>query len=422
MDELYKTNAKNGLSEKCIEEMLDVLIEQLKTAKKILLIPPDYTRCYSYSGPIVAYLYKKLIATSEVFVIPALGTHMPMTKEERIKMFGDDIPDSAYLIHRWQSDTIKIGTIPSSFIEKISDGKYNHGIDVETSHYLFDAGFDQIVSVGQVVPHEVVGMANYSKNIFVGLGGRQMINKSHFVSALCGIENALGKVDTPARMIFDYAQEHFLNTLPITWIQTVTTLEDDVLKVHGVYIGPSRKPFEKAAELATDLNIVHVAKRAKKVVTYLNPEELKTTWVGNKGVYRTRMIIADGGELMILAPGVKDFGENKEIDALIRQYGYCDTPNVLKLYRDGKFENQTMAAAHLMQGSSDGRFTITYCTKPEYMSKEEIESVHYQWMDYQSATERYNPQTMKEGWNIMEDGEEVYFVGTPALGLWKVDE
>ena len=164
-------------------------------------------------------------------------------------------------------------------------------------------------------------------------------------------------------------------------------------------------------------------RRAKKVVTYLDPEELKTTWVGNKGIYRTRMIVADGGDLVILAPGVRAFGENEEMDAMTRKFGYKGRDYVLDLFNNGAFgTDKIMSAAHLIQGSTDGRFTVTYCTKPELMSKEEIESVGYQWANYDEVSKRYDPAKLKEGWNVLPDGEEIYFVGTPALGLWKCDD
>ena len=422
MKELYLTEEEKGISGEQLEKMIDDLLVQYPNAKKVLIIPPDYTRCYSYAGEITQLLYKKLSQSAEVDVIPALGTHMAMNEEEMQKFFGDVVPRERIIVHHWQTDTVCLGYVPAEVCSEISDGLFPEQIDVEVNHLLVDGGYDLILSVGQVVPHEVVGMANYSKNIFVGTGGREMINKSHMLSAICGMEKALGVTDSPARKVYDYAQQHFIDgKLPLVYLQTVTTRENEILKLHGLYIGDSRKPFELAAELAQKLNIVHVDRRAKKVVTYLDPEELKTTWVGNKGIYRTRMTVADGGELIVLAPGVIAFGENEEMDKMTRKYGYTGTEHILELYRQGVFEGRLMSAAHLMQGSSEGRFTITYATKPENLSKEEIESVGYQWADYNEITKRYNPETLKEGWNVLPDGEEVYFVGTPALGLWKVD-
>lgn len=423
MKEIYMTNTVSRISPQEAEACMDQLLLQYPDLKKVLLIPPDFTRCYSYAGEITQVLYKKLSPHALVHVMPALGTHMAMDDEEKEKMFGKVIPEEAFLIHHWQTDTVSLGKVPREVIEEISQGLYSTEIEVEVNEKLVHGGYDLILSIGQVVPHEVVGMANYSKNIFVGTGGRQMINQSHMLSAICGMEKALGVTDSPARKVFDYAQKHFLDgKLPLVYIQTVTTLEDEEVSLKGLYIGASRTPFEMAAALSEQLNICHVEKRAKKLVTYLDPYELKTTWVGNKGIYRTRMAVADGGDLIILAPGVKAFGENQEMDNMTRTYGYKGRDYVLDLFQKGVFENRIMAAAHLIQGSSDGRFTITYCTRPENLSKEEINQVGYEWMDYEEAAALYDPETLKEGWNTLENGEEIYFVKTPALGLWKVDE
>lgn len=423
MKELYLTEEERGISTGQLEEMLNQLLAQYPEARKVLIIPPDYTRCYSYAGVITQMLYRKLADTAIVHVMPALGTHMPMSDDELHKFFGDVVPKEAILVHHWQADTVRLGYVPADVCSEISGGLFPEQIDVEVNHLLVDGGYDLILSVGQVVPHEVVGMANYSKNIFVGTGGREMINKSHMLSAICGMEKALGVVDSPARKVYDYAQRHYIDgKLPLVYLQTVTTRREDDVILHGLYIGSSRKPFEMAARLSQKLNICHVERRAKKLVTYLDPEELKTTWVGNKGVYRTRMAVADGGELLILAPGVRAFGENEEMDRMTRKYGYTGTEHILELYRQGAFEGRLMSAAHLMQGSSEGRFTITYATMPENLSREEIESVGYQWADYNEISKRYDPNTLKEGWNVLPDGEEIYYVGTPALGLWMVDD
>ena len=423
MKELYLTEEKNGISDAQLDEMLRSLLSQWPDIHKVLIIPPDYTRCYSYAGIITQKIYQMIGDKAHVDVMPALGTHMPMSEEEMQKFFGDVIPRDRIIVHHWQTDTIRLGYVPAEVCSEISGGLFPEKIDVEVNHLLFDGGYDLILSVGQVVPHEVVGMANYSKNIFVGTGGREMINKSHMLSAICGMEQALGVMNSPARKLYDYAQQHFIDgRIPLVYLQTVTTSENDAVKLHGLYIGQSRKPFEHACELAQKLNIVHVERRAAKVVAYLEPTELKTTWVGNKGVYRTRMMIADGGELILLAPGIRAFGENEEMDAMTRKYGYTGTKHILDLYRQGAFEGKLMSAAHLIQGSTDGRFTITYATRPDLMSREEIEGVGYQWADYNEISKRYDPKKLKDGWNVLPDGEEIYYVSTPALGLWKVDD
>ena len=411
---------ENGVSREELESSIDALLAQYPDIKKLLIVPPDLTRCHSYAGEITKILWNRLHDTVHIDIIPALGTHMALTREEQISFFGEDIPEDAFIVHHWQTDTVKLGTVPSSLTKELSDGRFVEDIAVEVNHLLVDGGYDLILSVGQVVPHEVVGMANYSKNIFVGLGGREMLNKAHMLSAVCGVEKTLGVRDTAARCVYDYAQQHYVDgKIPLVYILTVMQQTENDLTMLGLFIGETRKPFEQAVELSQKHNIIHTGRRAKKVVAYLAPDELKTVWVGNKGIYRTRMMIEDGGELLLLAPGVQAFGEGEEIDAMMRKTGYRNSNELIDMYHEGFFGESSMAASHLIISTSDGRFKITYATKPELMNKEDFESVYLDWMDYNEAIKRYDPDKLAPGWNTMPDGEEIYYVPTPALGLWK---
>lgn len=387
--------------------------------KKVLIIPPDYTRCFSKAGIITQILYAELHDRAHIDIMPAVGTHVMVSDEERQKFFGD-IPKECFLHHKWQTDTIKIGEVPQDVVSQISHGLFNEPIDVEVNRKFWQDDYDLILSVGQVVPHEVVGMANYSKNIFVGIGGRQMINKSHMVGALCGIEQALGNDHAPARQVFDYAQDHYLKDKPLVYILTVTTTNEKGTALNGLFIGSSRKAYEQAVALSQKLNITYLDRPAKKIVAYLNPEELKTTWVGNKGIYRTRMAIADGGELLLLAPGIHAFGENEEVDQAIRKFGYVGRKKILEYYNQNCFPDQLMVPAHLIHGSSDGRFSITYAVDPAKMSKEEIEGVGFHYANVFEMMKRYDPEKLAEGWQTMPDGEEIYFIHNPATGLWRL--
>jgi len=193
------------------------------------------------------------------------------------------------------------------------------------------------------------------------------------------------------------------------------------VKTRGLYIGDDFEVFDKAAKLSLQVNFDMLEKPLKKVVVYLDPTEFKSTWLGNKSVYRTRMAIDDKGELIILAPALKEFGEDKEIDRLIRKYGYFGTPATLKACdANEELRNNLSAAAHLIHGSSEGRFSITYCPGkgPENLTKEEIESVGFMYADIDAVTAKYNPLKLRDGYNTMPDGEEIYYISNPALGLW----
>lgn len=418
MENFYYAGSECGLSK---EEIREALLHSLdgRVLKNALIIPPDFTRYHSNTGYITNVYYHALVEMGcEVDILPALGTHVPVTEEEAAIMFGD-IPYEKFIPHNWRTDVVKIGEVPASYLEEITEGLWHDPVDVEINRLVMDEKYDLIISPGQVVPHEVIGMANHSKNLFVGVGGSDMINKSHMVGAVYGMERMMGKDHTPVRKIFDYGMEHFLNQRPILFVLTVCTAPGGEIRTHGLFIGDTRKVLEAAIELAQEKNIDFVETGIKKCVVYLTPDEFKSTWLGNKSVYRTRMAIADGGELLVLAPGIERFGEDGKVDELIRKYGYKGRINTLEQFE--KPENQDLrdnmgAAAHLIHGSSDGRFTITYAVKN--ISKEEIEGVGFCAADYDETVKRYNPETLQYGYNTLPDGEEIYFIPNPALGLW----
>lgn len=400
------------------------LVNALKTAvegrnlKKVLLLPPDYTRMYSGAGKITAAYYDMLKDSCQVDIMPALGTHEPMTREECLAFFGEGVPFERILVHNWRTDVEKIGEVPAEFVSEVSEGLVNEKIDVEVNRRLLDKSYDLIISIGQVVPHEVVGMANYSKNIFVGCGGSNMINSSHMLGAFYGMERIMGKDFSPVRKLFDYAHENFLKDIPLLFVLTVTTNKGDDTYIHGLYIGEKRDVFEEAVKLSQQINLIHVEKPFKKVVVYLDPREFKSTWLGNKSVYRTRMAIEDGGDLIVLAPGVKKFGEDDENDRLIRKYGYAGREKVLELVeKNDDLKENLSVAAHLIHGSSDGRFNITYCT--EQLSEEEVKGVCFGYAPYEEMAKKYDPSVLTDGYHNV-DGEEIFYISNPALGLWTV--
>ncbi len=405
----------DGLSDAVIKE---ALLESIagRTLRRVLIIPPDFTRFHSNAGFITnAYYHMLADLNCEVDVLPALGTHEPVTPEQCAQMFGD-LPFERLIPHNWRTDVVRIGEVPASYLSEITGGLWNEPVRVEINRRVMDPSYDLILSVGQVVPHEVIGMANHSKNLFVGVGGSDMINSSHMVGAVYGMERIMGKDHTPVRRIFDYSLR-FLKERPVLFVLTVTTAPAGQIRTHGLFIGEERDVLEEAIALSQQTNIDFLERPIQKCVVYLDPEEFKSTWLGNKAVYRTRMAIADGGELIVLAPGVERFGEDGEVDLLIRKYGYCGRLNVLELFRQNEdLRNNMGAAAHLIHGSSDGRFSVTYAVKR--ISQQEIESVQFHAADYEEMIQRYNPHSLSYGFNLLPDGEEIYYIPNPALGLW----
>ena len=403
------------MSHEELQTNLFTALDMLAERKKVLVVPPDFTRFHSQAG-VLTELAWEYYGDKLTDVLPALGTHRAMSDEEIATMYGKT-PRNLFRVHDWRNDVVTLGEVPGEFMREVSEGKLDYPWPAQVNKLLRDGGHDLILSIGQVVPHEVVGFANYNKNIFVGTGGPMGIHRSHFLGAVYGMERMMGRADTPVRRVLNYASEHFAKALPIVYVQTVVDKNAaGKLVVRGMYVGDDAECFDRAAELSLKVNFQMMDREIKKAVVFLDPHEFRSTWLGNKGVYRTRMALADDAELIVLAPAVHEFGEDAAIDVLIRKYGYCGTPATLEAVKeDPALAGNLSAAAHLIHGSSEGRFTIRYC--PGHLTQEEIESVHYEYGDLAKYMAKYRPETLKDGWNVV-DGEEIFYISNPALGLW----
>ena len=420
----FKQESSNISREEILELARQYAAEAKKricaNPKRVLLLPPDITRAHSGSGWIVEELYKIFTAQgADVHLIPTLGQHVPHTPEQNKWMFGS-VPEEKIHVHDWRSGSTVIGEVPSSFVKEVSGGKVDWAIPVSLDNFLLNGKWDLVLNVGHVVPHEVLGFANHNKNYFIGLGGKDMICASHLMAACCGIENNLGTLTTPLRKCFNKAEEDYLGFLPDAYFEVVMAYNDEGKLVHtGVYAGDDVETYLEAARASQKQNIT-VVPPLKKIVAVMQGDEFYSTWVANKAIYRTRKALAQDGELLIIAPGLERFGEQPEIDAIIRKYGYSGTENVMRLYKecpdDGDLKNFAVGTAHLIHGSSEGRFKITYA--PGKRSQKDIESVCFNYADINETLKRYNPAELKNGFNTMPDGEEIYFISTPSAGLW----
>ncbi len=385
--------------------------------KSILLLPPDITRMHSGAGKVTEILWNLLAPEAEVHVIPTLGQHVPHTAEENRQMFGA-IPHERIHPHDWRGGCVRVGEIPADVVRDACGGIADWPIPVDLNRMLMEEQWDWIINIGHVVPHEVLGFANHNKNYFIGLGGKDTICASHLMAATCGIENNLGNLVTPVRHCFNWAEEKLLSHLPDLYIQLVLSRDaSDQLVTTGVFVGDELDTYLQAAMLSREQNIATFDEPLTKVVCVMQGDEFFSTWVANKAIYRTRMALADMGELIIIAPGLKRFGEQPEVDAFIRKYGYVGSNRVMELYRqNADMQDLAHATAHLIHGSSEGRFRITYA--PGQLSQEEIESVNFRYLDLGEAMQRFAPQHRRQGWNVTDDGERFFFIPTPSAGLW----
>ena len=385
--------------------------------KRVLLLPPDITRMHSGAGRLTEILYNLLAGEAEVHVIPTLGQHVPHSPADNRRMFGS-IPNERITAHDWRGGCVEVGEIPGRFVDEATQGAADWAMPIVLNRSLMEEPWDLIINVGHVVPHEVLGFANHNKNYFIGLGGKELICAAHLAAASCGIENNLGNLITPVRTCFNRAEDEYLGGLPDLYVQVVLARNERDQLVHtGVYVGDDLETYLGAARQSREENITLFDEPLQKIVCVMQGDEFFSTWVANKAIYRTRMALADGGELVIIAPGLKRFGEQPDVDAFIRKYGYVGTARVMEQYRrEADMQDLAHATAHLLHGSSEGRFSITYA--PGHLSQSEIEGVNFRYADINTTIARYRPEQCKPGWNTTTDGERFYFIPTPSAGLW----
>jgi nickel-dependent lactate racemase len=446
------------LADAALRRYLYNALEQLGPRDKVLLLPPDFTRFHSQAGKITQMIcqYYNFIPSSEeqgpessttspsrpsIQILPALGTHAPMTEVELRRMYGDalaDHPEKPFVVHDWRNDVVTIGEVPADLVAAATHGKItDRSWPAQVNKLIWaqrrELHEDQtlvplILSIGQVVPHEVMGMANFNKNVFVGTGGTQAINLSHFIGAVHGMERMMGRAQNPLRDILNYASQHFLESqLDLCYILTVVgpkpqsdanDSEHNPLALRGLFVGRTIECYNQACSLSLKVNFSLLKQPLQKCVVYLDPDEFRSTWLGNKAIYRTRMAMADGGTLVVLAPGVERFGEDAVVDRLIRRYGYHGTPSTLRsMDESDELRDNLSAVAHMIHGSTEGRFNVVYC--PGHLNQQEIEQAGFQYGDISVMLEKYNPQTLRDGWNAdASTGEEFFYISNPALGLW----
>jgi len=403
------------LSSRELRDLLSAALEKLGRRKKVLVVPPDQTRTASRAGELTRYAWD-YYGEGLRAVLPALGTHQAMSAEQIAGMFGD-VPSGLFHAHKWRDDVETIGVVPREFIYEQSEGKLDYEWPAQVNRLISRGEFDLILSVGQVVPHEVIGMANYNKNILVGTGGPDSINRSHYLGAVYGMERIMGRADNPVRRVLNYAASHFLIDVPIVYVLTVVSRNTSgAIVVRGLFIGDDSECFHAAAELSFRVNFTLMPQPMRKAVVYLDPHEFHSTWLGNKAIYRTRMAMADGGELIILAPGVRGFGEDVRIDELIRKYGYHGTEATVTMVKENAdLAADLSAAAHLIHGSSEGRFRVTWC--PGHLTRKEVEGAGFEYAELSQMMQLYDPAKLPQGWSRVA-GEEIYFIENPGLGLW----
>ncbi len=414
----------------------------------ILVIPPDISRLHSAAGELTARLYASWSPYATIKIMPALGTHRRMTPDELRSMFGPQIPLRDYLYHDWRWGVVRAHTLGARELVRLlgtdrneEDGESGESGDssvrlrgttrtgqlhVYINHHIMSRRYTRIVSIGQVAPHEVVGMSNHVKNLVIGCGGKQVIDFSHYYSAKIGMANLIGTPNTPIRTLLNAIYDASLAHLPVHFAMTVMTEElDGIFRPYALCIGDDTECFDAAAAASTEANIIPEPRCYDLVVAYLPRRQYRSLWLANKAIYRLSDIVATGGELLIIAPGVDRVAEDDAFgDLIVRHGGYMGSAAVEReLNQSGRrrrgrhsLSANLAVAAHLIHGSPEERYKVTYAT--DSLSPELLQRLGYQHRTLASIN-AYRPFRRPVGGCTNALGRDYYYVYNPGFRLWR---
>ena len=293
--------------------------------KRVLVIIPDSTRTAPL--PLFFRLFHELLGgrVAALDYLVALGTHQPMSEAALNRLLGLTAEERATTYgrvhvfnHHWEEpDTfVTLGTIPAAEMEVLSEGKLAQEVPVRLNRLVLD--YDQLIVLGPVFPHEVVGFSGGNKYFFPGIGGPEVINVTHWLGALITSYKMIGSGYSPVRAVIDRAASFI--EVPKLCFALVVTYEG----LAGLFVGSPEEAWQAAADLSSQVHVIYVDRPYRRVLSVM-PRMYDDLWTAAKGMYKMEPAIADGGEVVIYAPHINEisYTHGKIIDRIgyhVRDY------------------------------------------------------------------------------------------------------
>lgn len=289
--------------------------------KRVLLIIPDATRSAPV-GLMFKTIFNRIAGVAQTLdVLVALGTHPPMSEEaicQRLEISPEQRRTRYTRVrlfnHEWNNPSAltEVGTLPASDIAELTGGLFSMDVPVEINQRVFD--YDQVIIVGPVFPHEVVGFSGGNKYLFPGVGGPKILNFFHWLGAVCTNPMIIGNKWTPVRKVVDRAGA--LVKVDKRCFAMVVAPDKTLA---GLFFGTPESAWDAASELSREVHVTRVPQPFNTVLSCA-PAMYDELWVAGKCMYKLEPVVADGGELIIYAPHVKEISVTH--GALIEEIGY----------------------------------------------------------------------------------------------------
>jgi nickel-dependent lactate racemase len=287
-------------------------------AKRVLVLIPDGTR--TMPMPLLFDVLEQEVAprAAALDFLVALGTHAPMSDVQLSKLVGRAVSNGhagerRIFNHRWDDPAsfATLGTIPAREIEELTGGRLCRDVTVVLNR--LPLAYDHLLVCGPVFPHEVAGFSGGTKYLFPGIAGPEIIHFTHWLGALITNYEVIGTRTTPVRAVIDRAARLFER--PVSLLAPVVLHEG----VAGIYCGPVSEAWSEAAELSSRRHVVWLERPVARALSIM-PAMYDDLWVAGKGMYKLEPAVADGGEVVIYAPHVREVSHTH--GALIEAIGY----------------------------------------------------------------------------------------------------
>jgi nickel-dependent lactate racemase len=353
--------------------------------RRVLLVIPDLTR----SAPVpllFRLLWEQLAPRLDAFdILVALGTHQPLSEERFLKRVGVDAQSwsqryatkSRWFNHAWDDDASLryVGELDADTVERLSEGRMRETIRVRVNRLLFD--YDHVLVLGPVFPHEVAGFSGGNKYFFPGVAGPELLNMFHWLGALVTNAGIIGHIDTPVRAVLDAAAA--LLRFERTFIHMVVSGNE----LKGLFVGRETAVWRAAAELSSQLNVRWMP-RAFDLVVAEAPARYDDLWTAAKAVYKSEPVVADGGEVIVYAPHIREVSvtHGPLIEAVgyhVRDYfthqaeRFKNVPGSIKAH-----STHVRGAGTYHNGVETARMQVTLATG---ISREVCERIHLGYRD-----------------------------------------
>jgi len=413
-------------------ELIDRIVERCcqewsRSTGKVGLLIPERLRLQLGTASAVMAAYDAFIARGRQVELLVAATPGEAQSPAVIAALLPGVPAELIFCHAWRDAGISLGEVPRDVVAAHCGGMVDSPLPITLNAALCDGRYDGLLNLELVLPHAQLGFTGPPQNLVWGHAGLATHQAAADLAARTGWENNLANLVPPLRQCLAWGAKELLNgglikLPPIAHLAIVCGDDSHRRRAPlALYAGPDDECYLLAALLARKQNVAALDEPLPRVVALLSGDQFDTLWSAVEVVSCLRMALNAGGELLLIAPGLIELSSDAATAALVARHGYAGAAELAAAARrEPELAAEAVAAAHLRQGSTEGRFWITVAT--DGLDAETLRRANLKHVELSEAYLRYRPAHRRGGWNTTDDGEKFYYVPNPAEGLWSTKQ